>query len=160
MGVGEVGEIEFTGYITPGYAGDSAQHNANVFTDDGFFRTGDLGALNADGSLSYAGRRSEIIKSSGINVSPVEVEEAMQQHPDVALVGVTGVEDAVKGELIVAYVVARPGTAPTPDALRQHCRTLLSAYKTPARIILTDSLPLTATGKLMRRDLRAMAAAE
>lgn len=159
LGAGEVGEIEFSGYLTPGYAGDSAQHNANVFTADGFFRTGDLGALNADGSLGYAGRLSEIIKSSGINVSPVEVEEAMQQHPDVALVGVTGVEDAVKGELIVAYVVARPGAAPTPDTLRQHCRTLLSAYKTPARIILTDSLPLTATGKLMRRDLRVMAAA-
>ena len=159
LGPGEVGEIEYSGYLTPGYAGDSAQHNAQVFTEDGYFRTGDLGALNAYGSMSYAGRLSEIIKSSGINVSPVEVEEAMQQHPDVAIVGVTGVEDAVKGELIVAYVVPRPGVAPSPDALRQHCRSLLSAYKTPARIILTDSLPLTATGKLMRRDLRAMAAA-
>lgn len=158
VGPGEIGEIEYTGYLTPGYAGDSAQHNASVFTDDGYFCSGDLGSLGEDGAMHYAGRLSEIIKSSGINVSPVEVEEAMQQHRDVSIVGVTGVEDAVKGELIVAYVVPRPGAEPDVETLRQHCRTLLSAYKTPARIVLTDSLPLTATGKLMRRELRAMAA--
>ena len=148
---GAVGEIEVSGYITPGYIGESAMHNASVFTDDGWFRTGDLGALNEDGTLVYSGRISEMIKRSGINVSPAEVEDALQQHASVALAGVTGATDKTRGERIVAFVIAKPDKTIDPRALREHCRTLLSSYKLPDSIIERTELPLTATGKLMRK---------
>jgi fatty-acyl-CoA synthase len=157
---GTVGEILLKGYLTPGYAGNSAFANAEAFTEDGFFRSSDLGSLNEDGTLVYAGRISEMIKRSGINVSPAEVEEALQQADGVSIAGVTGVDDAVKGEIIVAFVIPDPGHEPDPQALRQHCRGLLSSYKVPDRIFLKRELPLTPTGKLMRRELRAQATAE
>lgn len=156
---GAVGQLEVTGYLTPGYRGNSAQHNKDVFTDDGWFRTGDLGALNADGTLQYAGRSSEMIKRSGINVSPAEVEEVLQQHPNVGLAGVTGAPDARRDEIIVAFVVPRPGSSIDPRQLVEHCRAKLSGYKVPDKIIVAGNLPLTATGKLMRRELKAMVTA-
>jgi fatty-acyl-CoA synthase len=128
-----------------------------VFTDDGWFRTGDLGSLTADGYLQYAGRSSEMIKRAGINVSPAEVEEVLQQHPDVGLAGVTGAPDARRDEIIVAFVVPRPGVNVDPRRLVEHCRTKLSGYKVPDKIVVSAALPLTATGKLMRRELKAMA---
>lgn len=158
LGEGEIGQIEVRGYLTRGYRGHSASHNAEVFTDDGWFRTGDLGAVQSDGTLRYAGRSSEMIKRSGINVSPAEVEEVLQQHPDVALAGVTGLADARRDEIIVAYVVPRPGNSVDPAALIAHCRAKLSGYKIPDRIEVSETLPLTATGKLMRRELKALAA--
>lgn len=153
----EVGDLEVCGYLTAGYAGQSARHNAEVFTQDGYFRTGDLGALGPDGRLRYAGRSSEMIKRSGINVSPAEVEEVLQRHPEVGLVGVTGTPDERRDEAIIAFVVLRPGGAATTRELRQHCKTFLSTYKLPDRIELCDALPLTPTGKLMRRELKALA---
>lgn len=154
---GEVGQIEVKGYLTPGYRGNSARHNAEVFTDDGWFRTGDLGALQGDGTLRYAGRSSEMIKRSGINVSPAEVEEVLQQHPEVGLAGVTGIPDARRDEIIVAYVVPRPGASLDVDHLLAHCRAKLSGYKVPDKVHISAALPLTATGKLMRRELKTMA---
>ena len=156
---GEVGQIEVKGHLTPGYLYDSARYNGDVFTADGWFRSGDLGSLGTDGTLTYAGRSSEMIKRSGINVSPVEVEEALQQHPDVALAGVTGALDPVRGESIVAWIVPRPGAAVDAAVLVAFCRERLSAYKLPDRIVPATELPLTPTGKLMRRELKAMAAA-
>ena len=155
---GAIGEIEVSGYLTPGYIGESATHNPSVFTDDGWFRTGDLGALNEDGTLVYSGRISEMIKRSGINVSPAEVEDALQQHASVALAGVTGATDKTRGERIVAFVIAKPDKTIDPRALREHCRTLLSSYKLPDSIIERTELPLTATGKLMRKALKTLAA--
>jgi long-chain acyl-CoA synthetase len=98
-----------------------------------------------------------MIKRSGINVSPAEVEEALQQHPCVGLAGVTGLADASKGETIVAFVVAKPGRAIDPAELIAHCRVRLSGYKVPDLIRVEEALPLTPTGKLMRRELKAMA---
>ncbi len=155
---GEVGEIEVQGYLTPGYDGDSARFNRETFTDDGFFRTGDLGSLDETGAMRFAGRSSEMIKRSGINVSPAEVEDALQQHADVGLAGVTGLDDAGRGEIIVAYVVARPGHEIDVDSVLAFCGEQLSRYKIPDRLIVAERLPLTATGKLMRRELKAMAA--
>ena len=156
---GEAGEVEVAGYLTRGYRGDSARHNKEVFTADGFFRSGDIASLDAAGRFVFAGRSSEMIKRSGINVSPAEVEEVLQQHPDVGLAGVTSVPDEGRGEIIVAFVVGRPGRRPVPEALAAHCRERLSRYKVPDRIEVREALPLTATGKLMRRELKAIAGA-
>ena len=157
LAAGETGEIEVTGYLTPGYLGDSARFNDTAFTGDGWFRTGDLGFLDDAGAMHFVGRLSEMIKRSGINVSPAEVEEVLQRHADVGIAGVTGADDAERGEIIVAYVTPRPGHALDPGDLLAHCRTELSRYKVPDRLHVTDALPLTVTGKLMRRELRAMA---
>lgn len=154
---GQVGEVEVTGYLTRGYEGDSAKHNSAVFTADGYFKTGDMGALIEDGRFVYAGRSTEMIKRSGINVSPAEVEEVLQQHPDVGLAGVTGVADASRGEIIVAFIVPRGERPPERDALLAHCRKKLSRYKVPDRLEICAALPLTPTGKLMRRELKAIA---
>jgi acyl-CoA synthetase (AMP-forming)/AMP-acid ligase II len=155
----EVGEIEVKGYISKGYLGSSAQFNATAFTPDGYFRTGDLGWLSQDGALTYAGRSSEMIKRSGINVSPAVVEEVLQQYPGIALAGVTGLADPVRGEIIVAYLMPRLGTRIETSEVLAHCRKHLSRYKVPDRFHVCEDLPLTPTGKLLRRKLKAMAAA-
>ncbi len=154
---GAVGHVEVSGYQTRGYGGASAAQNAEAFTADGYFRTGDLGSLAPDGTFRFAGRSSEMIKRMGINVSPAEIEEILQQHPEVGIAGVVGLPDPEKGEIVVAFVVPKPGTEPTPEALIAHCRAVASRYKVPDRIDLSDSLPLTVTGKVMRRELKAIA---
>jgi fatty-acyl-CoA synthase len=155
---GQPGLVEVKGYQTRGYAGDSAGQSARAFTTDGYFRTGDLGRMNEDGTFVFAGRTSEIIKRSGINISPAEIEDVLQQHPAVGLAGVTGLPDPDRGEIVVAFVVPRPGTAPTAETLIAHCRDTASRYKVPDRIVIRDALPLTVTGKVMRRELKDLAA--
>ena len=149
--------VEVRGYTTPGYCGASEDQNAVAFTADGFFKTGDLGSLNESGCFVFAGRHSEMIKRAGINVSPAEVEDLLLQHPDVAGAGVVGVPDAERGEMIVAFIVAETGRTAEVDEVEAHCRRLASRYKVPDRIVVRDMLPTTATGKLLRRELREMA---
>lgn len=156
---GETGLIEVRGKITPGYTGASEDLNARFTTADGYFKTGDLGRVTDDGSLQFVGRDTEMIKRSGINVAPAEVEEILCQHDGVALAGVAGVGDAEKGEIIVAFVVASPGAVISSEELRLHCRSLASSYKTPDRIEICSVLPTTPTGKVLRRELKEMAAA-
>lgn len=160
VGPGELGLIEVRGNVTPGYTGKSASQNESSFTADGFFKTGDIGSLSKEGYLSFHGRSGEMIKRAGINVAPAEVEELLQQHPNIALAGVTGVPDPVKGESIMAFVIKRPGTNVTVDELRTFCRANASSYKTPDRIEIRESLPLTPTGKILRRELREMGIAQ
>ena len=159
LGPGEVGAIEVSGYLTPGYSGASLEQNATAFTADGFFRTGDLGLITADGDLQFKARDSEMIKRAGINIAPAEIEEVLRQHPGVAAAGVAGAPHPQKGEVIVAFVVAARDATLTSDLLRAHCRALAASYKTPDRIELCAALPVTTTGKLLRRELKQMAAA-
>jgi fatty-acyl-CoA synthase len=151
---GETGALEVAGYVSPGYSGGSAAHNLAAFTADGYFRTGDLGFVDAEGCFHFVARGADIIKRAGINVSPVEVESLLLQHPQVAQAAVVGAAAGEMGEAIVAFVVATPGAAIGADALRAHCRALASSYKVPDRIELRPALPVTETGKLFRRALR------
>ncbi len=156
---GEEGLIEVRGYVMHGYTGASADQTAAVMTRDGFFRTGDMGRLLEDGSVSFSGRISEMIKKGGINISPAEVEDVLMRHEGIALAGVVGVPDALQGELLAAFVVVKPGFAPDAAALAAHCRALASRYKVPDFIEFRSELPVTVTGKLMRRELKSMALA-
>jgi len=156
---GETGLIEVRGYIMRGYVGASAAQNAAALAPDGYFRTGDVGMLTASGELVFAGRTTEMIKKGGINIAPAEVEELLLRHPEVAEAGVIGVPDVVQGEVIAAFVVAKPSSAVTAEALRSHCRGAASAYKTPDLIEFCPALPVTDTGKLLRRELKRMAEA-
>ncbi len=157
VAAGVTGLIEVKGYITPGYDGVSAQHNATAFTADGYFRTGDVGLLTPEGDVQFAARTTEMIKRSGINIAPAEVEEVLRHCPGVAEAGVVGVADADKGEIVLAFVVPKPGVDLTEEKLRQFCRTEAASYKTPDRVQLCSALPTTPTGKLMRSELKQMA---
>ena len=139
-----------------GYIGASASQTESAMTADGFFRTGDLGELTPAGEIRFIGRTTEMIKKGGINISPAEVEDVLMRHPAVALAGVVGVPDAAQGELIAAFVVQKAGQLVTEAALAAHCRELASRYKVPDFISFRASLPITVTGKLMRRDLKAL----
>jgi len=151
---GETGALEVAGYVTPGYSGASAALNPAAFTADGYFRTGDLGFVDAAGGFHFVARGADIIKRAGINVSPAEIESLLLQHPGVAQAAVVGAAAGELGEAIVAFVVAQPGAAIAGDALKAHCRALASSYKTPDRVELRAALPTTETGKLHRRALR------
>lgn len=152
----ETGLAEVSGRISPGYFGQSEAVNDTAFTEDGFYRTGDLGRLDSNGAFVFVGRASEMIKRAGINVSPAEVEDALMQADGVDAAAVTGAPDPERGECIVAFVV---GATVKLETLQAHCRAVLSKYKQPDRIEVIDALPLTSTGKLQRKAVKAMAEA-
>lgn len=151
---GTVGEVLLRGNVTVGYYKDEDKNRA-VFDSDGYFHTGDTGMLHEGGRLQFLGRNNEMIKSSGFNVSPAEVENALLTHPSVAEVHVVGAPDPERGQTVVACVKLSKAGVDT-EALRAHCGTLLSSYKVPRKIVVFDKFPLTSTGKvskLMLRDL-------
>lgn len=154
---GTVGEICVSGQVIRGYL-DQPQANESGFTTDGDFLTGDLGQVDEEGNVRFAARASEMIKSGGINIAPAEVEQFLRTHPGVVQVAVTGVEDAAKGEVSVAFVIPAAGSGLREDALKAYCREHIASFKVPARIVVTEGpLPTTATGKLARRKLRELA---
>ena len=151
---GETGEVWVRApNVTPGYF-NRPDDTAAALTDDGWLRTGDGGRLDADGYLFLTDRIKDMIVSGGENVYPVEVEEALAQHPDVAEVAVIGVPDERWGETVKALVVARRGAAPTADELIAFARERLAGYKLPRSIDFVDELPRTPSGKVLKRELR------
>ena len=154
---GTPGLAEVRGYTTLGYSGASAAQNSKSFTSDGYYRTGDMGMINADGDFVFVGRVSEMIKRAGINVSPAEVEAVLRRHPSVKDAAVVGVPDAARGERIFAYVVPTVVSEFDVNALLRHCAAEASKYKMPDHIEACASLPLTVTGKLQRNELKQMA---
>jgi len=120
----------------------------------GWFHTGDLGVLTADGYLSVVDRKKDMIKTGGENVSSREVEEVVYQLDTVAEVAVFGVTHPRWIEAVVAAVVPRPGAEISKNTILAHCRTHLAAYKCPKYIIFVDALPKNPSGKILKRDLR------
>ena len=120
-----------------------------------WLHTGDLGYLDADSFLFIVDRQKDLIKTSGYQVWPREIEEVLAAHPSVQEVGVAGVPDEVKGEVVKAWVVKRAGTNPTADELRTYCKQHLAPYKSPAHVEFRDALPKTMAGKVLRRALVA-----
>lgn len=120
---------------------------------DGWYHTGDLGSLDDEGYLSIVGRARDVLRTGGETVAPLEVEEALRTHPAIAQVAVVGIPDPQWGEIVCAVVVPRPGREHDLDveALRDHCRDRLAAYKHPRRVEIVDDLPRTpATGQVQR----------
>lgn len=152
---GEVGEVRVRGYVMRGYLGATAA-TADAFDEDRWYRTGDLGYLDNEGCMHFSARRTEMIKTAGINVAPREVEEVLAGHADIDQVAVVGVEDRDAGEVVVAFVVPAAGRSPEPAALRDWCAQTIARYKVPARIHVVQELPKTDTGKLARRELVTM----
>jgi fatty-acyl-CoA synthase len=152
---GEVGEFRVKGHLTPGYYRDPEQTRA-AFDAEGFFVTGDLGLVGDDGRVRFRGRLKELIKTSGANVAPLEVEAILLTHPAVKQAYVVGVPDRERGEVGVAAVELNAGATATADALTAFCRERLASYKVPARIVFrtAEQFPRTATGKVQKPRLR------
>ncbi len=145
------GEIEVRGpNVFAGYLG-RPDANAEAFTPDGWFRTGDLGALDPDGMLRIVGRAKELVISGGYNVHPREVEDALRAHPEVLDAAVVGTPSAEWGELVTAYLVS--GRDLTLDEIHSHCAERLAPYKHPRRLHRVAELPKNALGKLQRHRL-------
>jgi len=153
---GEVGELQLRGGAL--MSGFYKRQRAEVFTPDGFYPTGDLVRIDADGFLFFVARRGDMIKTRAANVSRLEVEAAMNALPDVALAVVTGLDDAAFGQLVAAAVVPASGANPTEDSLRGELREVLSSFKVPKRIVFVaeHDIPRTATGKLKLHELAQM----
>jgi benzoate-CoA ligase family protein len=156
---GEVVDPETPGYlhvrgasIATGYW-QRPEATAEAF-NHGWLRTGDVYTRSADGYYTFLGRNSDMIKAGGIWVSPAEVESVLIEHPDVLEVAVVGDRDDDGLETVVAFVVPRAGRTIDASALEAHCRERMAAFKRPRRIVSTDVLPKTATGKVQRYQLR------
>jgi acetyl-CoA synthetase len=122
--------------------------------------SGDEGVMDAEGYVFFAARTDAVITSSGYRIGPTEIEDCLSGHHAVGMAAVIGLPDPVRTEAVVAYVVPRAGVqadAALADALIAHVRTRLAAHVAPRRVVFTDTLPLTATGKIMRREIKRQA---
>ena len=124
--------------------------------EGGWFHTGDIAERARDGYITLRGRRSDVVISGGFNIYPREIEELLVEHSSVAEAAVVGAPDPVRGEVPVAFVVARPGAAPDSDALIAFCRDHLASFKAPRRVVVVERLPRTALGKLQKNELKAL----
>ena len=122
-------------------------------TADGFFRTGDVAILQADGQIRIVDRMKDMILVSGFNVYPNEVEDVLAAHPAVLECAVVGAPSEETGEMVVAHVVLKDPSV-SPEALRAYARTQLTGYKVPRRVVFHETLPKTNVGKVLRRMLR------
>ena len=121
----------------------------------GWHHTGDIGYRDEEGFFYIVDRKKDMIISGGENVYSAEVENAVSSHPAVAQCAVIGVPDPGWGERVHAVVVLRPGATLTAGELREHVKTLIAGYKAPRSLELTDALPVSGAGKILKRELRA-----
>ncbi len=123
---------------------------------DGWLRTGDEAVMDAEGYVFFSGRSDDVITSSGYRIGPAEIEDCLGGHPDVALAAVVGIPDAIRTEVVTAYVVTRAGAAREglAEALMTRVRARLSPHLAPRAVVFIESLPVTESGKLQRRALR------
>ncbi|MEI2653164.1 MAG: AMP-binding protein [Microthrixaceae bacterium] len=151
------GEILIRGdQVVPGYW-NRPEANDAAFVD-GWFRTGDIGRFDDEGYLSIVDRSKDIIVSGGENVASLEVEDVLSEHPAVGAVAVVGVPDERWGERVVAVAVARAGAALDPDEVVAWCTGRLAGFKRPRQMLVVDALPTNASGKVLKREVRVLAA--
>lgn len=150
---GETGEICLSGpKVTPGYWNDPGRTRASFF--DQWFRTGDMGYLDDDGFLFLVDRKKDMVISGGENVASSEVERVIYSLDKVEDAAVVGLPDEQWGERVVAVVVLREGETLTLAELQAHCRNKIGGFKIPKQLFVVDMLPRTASGKVLKRDLR------
>ncbi|QTX05992.1 AMP-binding protein [Agromyces archimandritae] len=149
---GALGEIVVRGHnLMKGYLGRPDASAETVV--DGWFRTGDLGSVDADGIVTITDRKKDMIVRNGYNVYPTEVEAVLARHPDVAMAAVFGIADAVHGQEVHVAVVAREGRAVDADAVIAFAKERIAAYKYPRVVHLVEELPIGASGKVLKRAL-------
>ncbi len=152
--VNEPGEIVIRGHnVMKGYW-QKPEATAEAFRG-GWFHSGDVARRDEDGYLFIMDRIKDMILRGGFNVYPREIEELLLTHPAVSLAAVVGIPDERLGEEIKAFVVPKPGAQVTEDEIIEWCKERLAAYKYPRHLELRESLPMTATGKILKRELKA-----
>jgi acyl-CoA synthetase (AMP-forming)/AMP-acid ligase II len=157
VGRGEAGEIVVRGYnVMAGYF-EAPDQTAEVVDVDGWLHTGDVGTMDDDGYVTVTDRKKDMLITGGFNVYPAEVERLLLTHPQVAQAAVIGVPDERMGEVGMAFVVAVGGTTLDPDDVRAWARGHLANYKVPQRVRVVDGLPMNASNKVLKDELRAAA---
>ena len=157
VGPGEAGEICIKGpQVMSGYW-NQPQANALAFTDDGYFRTGDVGVFDAKGNLKIVDRKKDMVIVSGFNVYPNEVEAVVTACPGVAECACVGVADDKTGEAVKLFIVKIAGASLTADEVIAFCRKELTGYKVPKIVRFVEALPKSTVGKILRRELRNLA---
>ncbi len=151
---GQEGELHIRGANTVKGYFRAPELTREHFTPSGFWRSGDIGYRDQDGYVFLVDRKKDMIISGGYNVYATEVENCLNSHPAVANSAVVGVPDEVWGEAVQAVVVLRPGARATAQELIQHCKERLARYKAPKAVELVPELPLSAAGKVLRREVR------
>jgi acyl-CoA synthetase (AMP-forming)/AMP-acid ligase II len=153
---GEIGEVVAKGpQITPGYL-DNPEATAAAFTADGYLLTGDAGWIDENGNLRLTDRIKDMYLVGGFNCYPAEIEHVMRTMPGIAAVAVIGIDDARLGQVGRAFVVRKSGSSLTEEEVIAWCRKEMANYKVPRSVRFLESLPLNATGKVAKLDLRAM----
>ena len=153
--VGQPGELWFrTPQLMQGYLGKE-EETAEVITEDGWFRTGDIGRMDAGGFVYVEDRLKDMIISGGENIYSPEVERVLAEHPAVAEVAVIGVPDGTWGEVVKAVVGLKQGTTATEEGLIEFCQKRLAKFKCPRSVQIVPALPRNPTGKILKKDLRA-----
>lgn len=152
--IGEEGEIWIRGpHTVAGYYNDTTESEKN-FTNDGFWKSGDIGYINGDGYIYLIDRKKDMIVSGGWNVYSNEVENCINTHPDVQQSIVVGLPDDHWGERVHAEVILKKGKVVSKEELKDYCRNNISHYKVPKSIEFVETLPLSSVGKLLRREVR------
>jgi acyl-CoA synthetase (AMP-forming)/AMP-acid ligase II len=152
---GEPGEIVVRGYnVMRGYYQDP-QATADTIDGDGWLHTGDIGVMDERGYVRITDRKKDMFIVGGFNAYPAEIENALLAHPGVAQAAVVGVPDERMGEVGYAFVVPRAGQSVDPDELIAWARDQMANYKVPRRVEVVDALPLNASGKVLKFELRA-----
>jgi len=153
---GEIGQIEVRGpNVFQGYW-NMPEKTREELRDNGFFITGDLGRIDANGYISIVGRNKDLIISGGYNIYPKEIELVLDEQPGVLESAVIGAPHADFGESVVAVLVAEPGAEPDLEAIRQAAKSALAAFKTPRHFAVVDALPRNTMGKVQKNVLRDM----
>jgi acyl-CoA synthetase (AMP-forming)/AMP-acid ligase II len=152
--VGEHGEVWLkTKQLMKGFLG-KPEETAAVITDDGWFRTGDMGKVDSEGFVFVQDRLKDMIISGGENIYSPEVERVLAEHPVVAECAVIGVPDDIWGETVKAVVALKPDTSATDDEIIDYCREHLAHFKCPTSVDIIEALPRNPTGKILKKDLR------
>ena len=154
VATGETGVLQMRGpNVFKGYW-QMPEKTASEFTDDGFFISGDMATMDAQGRVRIVGREKDLVISGGLNVYPKEIEDAMDVFDGVNETAVIGVPHADLGEGLVAVICPLPGAVVDPDAVIAQLKTQLAGFKVPRRIFTVDSLPRNAMGKVQKNVLR------
>jgi acyl-CoA synthetase (AMP-forming)/AMP-acid ligase II len=154
---GEPGEIVVRGYnVMLGYYDDEAETAATIDAD-GWLHTGDIGTMDERGYIKITDRKKDMFIVGGFNAYPAEIEGLMLRHPAIAQVAVVGAPDDRLGEVGHAFVILRDGSSATSDEIAAWCRDQMANYKVPRRVEIVTELPLNATGKVLKYELRARA---
>ncbi|MBV9936055.1 MAG: AMP-binding protein, partial [Actinobacteria bacterium] len=154
---GEAGEVWVRGYnVTPGYW-DEPEQTAATIDADGWLHTGDIGVMDDRGYLKITDRKKDLFIVGGFNAYPAEIENLMLANDKIAQVAVVGVPDERLGEVGMAYVILRAGESATADEIVAWCREHMANFKAPRYVEIVDALPLNASGKVLKFELRNQA---